>query len=74
MSEFESMKELRDRLTHLKEIDKISSWPDDLDIWKVLFDKTFQNYAVTAKRPIWFFLQNVETEKLPRWFSKINLD
>lgn len=74
ISDFEKLKELRDRLTHLKEVDKISSWPDDLDIWKILFDKAFQNHALNTKNIIWYFLQNVEEGKLPRWFRKINLN
>lgn len=72
LNDFKKIKDLRNKLTHLKEIDKISSWFKDNTIWKILFSKDFINHAIVVKNIIWYFLSSCDVKKSPRWFNKIN--
>lgn len=72
LNDFNKIKNLRDKITHLKEIDKRTFNINDDTIWKNLLDVNFINYAVLVKNIIWYFYKNLDEKSIPRWFHKIN--
>lgn len=65
------LKNLRDRIIHMKSKDRKSSGPDDETIWKELLDTSKPNFAVEAKDIIGYYLNN---HSKPRWFIKFPND
>lgn len=61
------LKNLRDRIIHMKSKDRKSSGPNDETIWKELLDISKPNFAFEAKDIISYYLNN---KPKPRWFTK----
>jgi hypothetical protein len=72
LNDYCNLKDIRDKITHLKQIDTVESWINDDTIWKILFDKNFINYSIVTKNIIWYFFNNINNKEIPRWFKKIN--
>lgn len=70
LEKYRKIKYLRDRIVHLKDIDKASSWPEEDTIRKDFLTKDFCNYALEVKDIIGYFIKN-SWIKPPRRFSKI---
>ena len=68
---FVDIRNLRDRLTHLRPSDKKSCNSSEDTIWKALLAKDFQNYAIVVKEIIAYFFSEIQEDKIPRWFKKI---
>jgi hypothetical protein len=49
LADFEKIKNIRDKITHLKELDRRSFEIKDDTIWKYLLDVNFLNYAILVK-------------------------
>lgn len=69
---FYELKDLRDRITHLKPEDKKSSDLSQDTLWKVILSKDLPNYALITKEIIGYFLSGIPIDKQPRWFKLIN--
>lgn len=73
LNDFCKIKDLRDKITHLKELDRKSFGVNDDTIWKQLLDINFINYSVLVKNIIWYFYKNLDEKSIPRWFHKNNI-
>lgn len=71
LDEFTKIKNLRDRLTHLKDTDKSSCSSSQDTIWKAILNKDFPNYAIIVKNIIWYFIEDFDEDSRPRWLKKI---
>lgn len=67
---YSKLKELRDRIIHIKSKDRKSSPPDVNTIWKELLKRTHPNFALEAKDIIGYFLSSLPLDKQARWFKK----
>jgi hypothetical protein len=65
---YERIKKLRDRVVHLKQIDKTESWPKDETIWKMFLLEDFENYSVSIKTIIGYFI--TRKQETDRWYRK----
>ena len=68
-SKFKELKKLRDRIIHMKSVDKRSSMPEDNTIWKELLNVQNSNPAIIAKNIIDFHVSNSSNK--PRWINKV---
>lgn len=68
-TEYMNLKELRDRIIHLKTQDQRALAGDPPSIWAILFTREEDSFALIAKRIIGYFYS--KTEKPPRWYEPI---
>ena len=66
--EYKKLKDIRDRIIHLKSVDQkvVKDGPDS--IWKILFDEEVPNYPGIAKNLIAYFYEK-KPELKPRWYK-----
>lgn len=69
--EYKKLKNIRDRIIHLKTKDRKSSGPKDDTIWNYLLNKEFPNIAEVAKHLIDYFAAHID--KKPRWYRNYPL-
>lgn len=67
-NEYKNLKNIRDRIIHLKTKDRKSSGPNDDTIWNSLLYKEFPNMAKIAKNLIAYYA--IQMENKPSWFGK----
>ena len=70
-NEYKKLKNIRDRIIHLKTKDRKSSGPKDDTIWKYLLNKELPNMSEVAKHLIDYFAANLD--KKPRWYRNYPL-
>lgn len=65
---YRKLKDVRDRIVHLKSVDQsvVKDGPDS--IWKILFDEKVPNYPEIAKNLIAYFYEK-KPEAKPRWYK-----
>ncbi|MGH7890069.1 MAG: hypothetical protein ACRENF_05920, partial [Thermodesulfobacteriota bacterium] len=69
-NKYKLLKNIRDRIIHIKSADLKSSALDDETIWKELVYEKHPNFAILAKEVIGYYFTNVESKDLPRWYKK----
>ena len=67
-NKYSTIKQLRDRIIHMKSADRKSSGPEEESIWKDILNKMNPNFALEAKDIIRYYL--TDNFKIPRWFNK----
>jgi hypothetical protein len=70
---FRELEKLRNRIIHMKTVDKQSAGPEDCDkkLWTFLLRKHAPNYAHIAKEIITYFFTKKPKKDWPRWLRKI---
>lgn len=69
-NKFKLIKDLRDRIIHLKTKDRKSATSEERTIWNDLISKEYPNFAITAKDIINYYLTKIPIKNKPRWFRK----
>jgi len=64
---YKNLKNLRDRIIHMKSIDKKSAGPEEKTIWKELLSLGHPHFAIIAKEIIQYYINEKD---MPRWLSK----
>jgi hypothetical protein len=68
--EFFKLKEIRDRIVHLKTEDQQDKQGQPEAIWQILFKEDVPNYPSIAKNIITYFYRGKEDKYIPRWITK----
>lgn len=71
--DYKGLKDIRDRIVHLKTIDQQAKHGEPNTIWEILFKPDVPNCPNIAKNLISYFYKNNE-EKKPRWFKNIPIE
>lgn len=70
-NKYQLIKDLRDRIIHMKSKDRTPNVePDEETIWRELLDKSKPNVALVAKEIIGYYLKNKPDNEKPRWYLK----
>jgi hypothetical protein len=64
------IKDLRDRIIHMKSKDRMPNTdPAEDTIWRELLDKSKPNVALVAKDIVGYYLTKIPDSEKPRWFT-----
>lgn len=66
-NKYKTLKDLRDRIIHMKSVDKKSSGPEEKTIWRELLSLSNSNFAIVAKEIIAYYILE---KNIPRWLNK----
>ena len=68
--EYKKLENRRDRIIHMKSADRKSTTKDKETIWNTLITEQIFNGQKIAKDIIGYFIESLQPEKQPRWYSK----